>query len=286
MRPAEWHSGIAGRRRERTFAAIAAGEALVVAGARSALFLPFRDLGLIVVDEEHDSAYKQEDGVHYHARDMAVVRGQHRGRAGRAGLGDAVDRDAGSTPSRAATGTLQLPTRFGGRALPDIARHRHAHRAGRRAGAGCRRGSSPTVGETLARGEQALLFLNRRGYAPLTLCRACGHRFQCPNCTAWLVEHRFRRALVCHHCGHIERRPEACPECGAADSLMACGPGVERLAEEVARTLPGPRTLVLSSRLPRRHGAAAARARGRRAMARSTSSSARSSSPRATIFRS
>ncbi len=104
--------------------------------------------------------------------------------------------------------------------------------------------------ETLARGEQALLFLNRRGYAPLTLCRACGHRFQCPNCTAWLVEHRFRKALVCHHCGHVERRPDLCPNCEAPDSLMACGPGIERLAEEAGALFPDARIMVLSSDLP------------------------------------
>jgi primosomal protein N' (replication factor Y) (superfamily II helicase) len=247
-RPAEWHSGIAGKRRERTFAAIASGEALVVAGARSALFLPYRDLGLIVVDEEHEGAYKQEDGVHYHARDMAVVRGQ---------IEDAPVVLASATPSiesrvnvqRARYRHLHLPTRFGGRALPRIVPIDM-----RKDGPPRGRWLSPrlvaAVGAALERGEQALLYLNRRGYAPLTLCRACGHRFECPNCTAWLVEHRFRRALVCHHCGHVERRPEACPECGALDSLIACGPGVERLAEEVAETFPGTRTLVLSSDFP------------------------------------
>jgi primosomal protein N' (replication factor Y) (superfamily II helicase) len=91
------------------------------------------------------------------------------------------------------------------------------------------------------------LFLNRRGYAPLTLCRVCGHRFQCPNCSSWLVEHRFRGQLVCHHCGHGERRPEVCPECGTFDHLVACGPGIERVAEEVVAHFPDARTIVLSS---------------------------------------
>jgi primosomal protein N' (replication factor Y) len=247
-RPAEWHSGIAGKRRERTFAAIASGEALAVAGARSALFLPYRELGLIVVDEEHEAAYKQDDGVHYHARDMAVVRGQ---------IEAATVVLASATPSiesrvnvqRGRYRHLHLPSRYGGRALPRI----HPIDM-RKDGPPRSRWLSPrlaeAVGAALERGEQALLYLNRRGYAPLTLCRACGHRFECPNCTAWLVEHRFRRALVCHHCGHVERRPEACPECGALDSLIACGPGVERLAEEVAETFPGTRTLVLSSDFP------------------------------------
>jgi primosomal protein N' (replication factor Y) (superfamily II helicase) len=248
VRPAEWHSAIAGRRRERTFAAIASGEALVVAGARSALFLPFRQLGLVVVDEEHEAAYKQEDGVHYSARDMAVVRAR---------IEDCAAVLSSATPSiesrvnaqQGRYGHLVLPARFGGRALPTI------HQIDmRRDGPVPGRWLSPrltaAIAATLQRGEQALLYLNRRGYAPLTLCRACGHRFECPNCTAWLVEHRFRRALLCHHCGHIERRPEACPACGALESLIACGPGVERLADEVAETFPGVRALVLSSDLP------------------------------------
>ncbi|MHB2168481.1 primosomal protein N' [Alsobacter sp. R-9] len=248
VRPAEWHSGIAGRRRERTFAAVASGEALVVAGARSSLFLPFRSLGLLVVDEEHEAAYKQEDGVHYNARDMAVVRGQIEG---------CPVVLASATPSiesrvnarRGRYRHLRLDSRFGGRALPSIAAIDM-----RTEGAERGRWLSPRLAEAVSRtleaGEQALLYLNRRGYAPLTLCRACGHRFQCPNCTAWLVEHRFRRALVCHHCGHIERRPETCPSCGVADALIPCGPGVERLAEEVAERFPGHRALVLSSDFP------------------------------------
>jgi primosomal protein N' (replication factor Y) (superfamily II helicase) len=247
-RPAEWHSGVAGRKRERIFAALASGEAKVIAGARSALFLPYADLGLIVADEEHETAYKQEDGVHYHARDMAVVRGR---------IEAAPVILASATPSlesrvNAETGRyrhVKLPSRHGGRPLPHIATidlkmdtpERGSFLAPRLV---------REIGETIARGEQALLYLNRRGYAPLTLCRHCGHRFQCPNCTAWLVEHRFRRALVCHHCGHIEKRPENCPSCAAADTLTACGPGVERLSEEVATKFPEARTLVLSSDMP------------------------------------
>ena len=247
-RPAEWHSGVPARKRARLWRGVAEGEVKVVAGARSALFLPFQRLGLIVVDEEHEAAYKQEDGVAYHARDMAVVRGRLEG---------ASIILASATPSietrvnaeQGRYGHLRLAARFGGRALPDLAaidlRVRPAPR-----GAWISPPLRAAIAATLAQGDQALLFLNRRGYAPLTLCRACGHRFQCPNCTAWLVEHRFRRALVCHHCGHIERRPDACPECEALDSLTACGPGVERLAEETAQLFPDARTLVLSSDFP------------------------------------
>ncbi|MGD0764435.1 MAG: primosomal protein N' [Roseiarcus sp.] len=244
-RPAEWHSAISPRQRERLWSAVASGEARVVVGARSALFLPFADLGLIVVDEEHEGAYKQEDGVIYHARDMAVVRGRLEG---------APVVLASATPSletrvnaeQGRYGWLKLAARFGERALPDLAAidlRREGPPRGRwlapRLVAGIEAG--------LASGEQSLLFLNRRGYAPLTLCRACGHRFQCPNCAAWLVEHRFRKALVCHHCGHVEMRPDVCPQCQEADSLAACGPGVERLAEEVAALFPGARALTLSS---------------------------------------
>ncbi|MGV6874499.1 primosomal protein N' [Pseudochelatococcus sp. B33] len=248
VRPAEWHSGITGRKRARIHAGTADGSVRVVAGARSALFMPFRDLALIVVDEEHEAAYKQDDGVTYHARDMAVVRGRFE---------EAAVVLASATPSieskvNARKGRyrhLVLPERFGGRPLPVIKAidlRRHPLERGRWI-------SPPLVGamnETLAAGEQALLFLNRRGYAPLTLCRHCGHRFQCPNCSAWLVDHRFRRALVCHHCGHVERRPEICPACHATDTLAACGPGVERLAEEVAEVFSDKRTIVLSSDFP------------------------------------
>jgi primosomal protein N' (replication factor Y) len=248
VRPAEWHSGVSGRRREKIFTALASGEAKVIAGARSALFLPYANLGLIIVDEEHETAYKQEDGVHYHARDMAVVRGR---------IENAPVILASATPSiesrvNAKAGRylhVKLPERHGGRAMPDIATIDMREDAPAKT-----KFLSPRlvseIKETIANGEQALLYLNRRGYAPLTLCRHCGHRFQCPNCTTWLVEHRFRRALMCHHCGHVERRPESCPSCSTEDSLAACGPGVERLQEEVAEQFPEARALVLSSDMP------------------------------------
>jgi len=246
-KPAEWHSDLAPRSRERVWRQVAEGAVRVVAGARSALFLPFRELGLIVIDEEHDPAYKQEDRVFYNARDMAVVRGH---------IGGFPVVLASATPSiesrvNAEQGRyerLVLPARFGEAPLPDI----HAIDMRRSPPA---RGNflSPAlmdeVGKTLERGEQSLLFLNRRGYAPLTLCRVCGHRFQCPDCSSWLVEHRFRGQLVCHHCGHAEPRPEACPECGTLDHLVACGPGIERIAEEVDAQFPEARTIVLSSDL-------------------------------------
>lgn len=248
VKPAEWHSGITGRKRARIHAGTADGTVRVVAGARSALFMPFRDLALIVVDEEHEAAYKQDDGVIYHARDMAVVRGRFEGAAVvLASATPSIESKVNAQKGRYRH--LVLPERFGGRPLPviePIDLRRHAAERGRWI-------SPPLVAamqETLAAGEQALLFLNRRGYAPLTICRHCGHRFQCPNCSAWLVDHRFRRALVCHHCGHVERRPEICPACHATDTLSPCGPGVERLAEEVAEVFPDRRAIVLSSDFP------------------------------------
>ena len=246
-RPAEWHSQLSPRKRARTWAGVAAGEVPVVVGARSALFLPYAELGLVIVDEEHDPAYKQEDGVRYHARDMAVVRARE------AKIPIVL---ASATPSvetevnvrRERYRRLHLPERFGGQHLP-------ATEAIDLRSEGPPRGRfiAPRLAEAvktaLERGEQALLFLNRRGYAPLTLCRACGYRLSCPNCDAWLVDHRFKRRLVCHHCGYAMPPPQPCPKCQATDSFVACGPGVERLEEEVANLFPDSRVLVLSSDL-------------------------------------
>ena len=244
-RPAEWHSGLSERQRQRVWAAAAKGEARAIVGARSALFLPFADLGLIVVDEEHEGAYKQEEGVIYNARDLAVVRARFE----KAPIVLASATPAIETRFNAESGRyrwLRLPSRFGPARLPDIALADLRREGPPRGRWLCPRAIA-SIEEARAKGEQAMLFLNRRGYAPLTLCRSCGHRFQCPNCSAWLVEHRFRAALVCHHCGHAEPRPHVCPECREADTLTACGPGVERLAEEAEALFPGIRSLVLSS---------------------------------------
>jgi primosomal protein N' (replication factor Y) len=244
-KPAEWHSDVPPRMREKVWRQVAEGTVRVVAGARSALFLPFRELGLIVVDEEHDPAYKQEDRVFYNARDMAVVRGHIGGfpvvlSSATPSVESRVNADQGRY-SRAV-----LSGRFAEAALPDL-KAIDMRRAPPARGGFLSPVLVEQIGRTLERGEQSLLFLNRRGYAPLTLCRVCGHRFGCPVCSAWLVEHRFRGQLVCHHCGHAEKRPESCPECGTFDHLVACGPGVERIAEEVVAAFPDARTIVLSS---------------------------------------
>jgi primosomal protein N' (replication factor Y) (superfamily II helicase) len=247
VRPAEWHSALPPRRRERTWSAVAAGEVSVVVGARSALFLPFADLGLIVVDEEHDPAYKQEDGARYHARDMAVVRARG---------ADIPIVLASATPSvetevnarRRRYRRLRLPERFGGQHLPGIETI-DLRAEGPPRGRFIAPRLAQAVATRIERGEQALLFLNRRGYAPLTLCRQCGFRLGCPNCDAWLVDHRFKRRLMCHHCGFSMLAPAQCPQCQASDSLVAVGPGVERLAQEAAELYPDRRILVLSSDL-------------------------------------
>ena len=247
--PAGWHSDLRPRERERVWRGVAHGEAKIVVGARSALFLPWKNLGLIVVDEEHEGAYKQSDGVSYHARDMAVLYGT---------LGKFPVVLASATPSlesivnvdRGRYGLVKLPDRHGRRELPEI-KLIDMRMETRSASTWL---SEPLITATrnaLDAGDQALLFLNRRGYAPLTLCRACGHRMDCPQCSASLVEHRFRRQLMCHHCGHHEPVPEVCPKCASPEKLVPVGPGVERLAEEVMQIFPEARLAVLSSDLAR-----------------------------------
>jgi primosomal protein N' (replication factor Y) len=246
-RPAEWHSGVTMTERRRTWKMVGQGAAQMVVGARSALFLPFQNLGLIVVDEEHDSSYKQEDGVLYNARDMAVLR---------ASLCDARVVLASATPSleswaNAEAGKyerLDLEARYGAAVMPELAAIDM-----RAETLPSNRWVSPTlqamVNARVAAGEQALLFLNRRGYAPTTICRACGHQIGCEHCDARMVEHRFQKRLICHQCGESAPVPSTCPSCGAEDRLAAVGPGVERLAEEAAALFPQARIAVLSSDL-------------------------------------
>ena len=254
---AVWHSELGSTRRRKLWRRIAEGKEQVVIGARSALFLPFPKLGLIVIDEEHDGSFKQEDGVPYQGRDMGVARAAFENcPIILASATPALDTayaagriEGAPEPSGASRPPIRLPSRFGGARMPaidliDLRKDRPP------------RGSwlSPSLREaleqTLAAGEQSLLFLNRRGYAPLTLCRACGHRLACPNCHAWLVHHRLKRRLLCHHCGYSRPEPEHCPECGTLDALTVSGPGVERLLDEVGAALPGARTAVMTSDNP------------------------------------
>jgi primosomal protein N' (replication factor Y) len=246
-RPGEWHSGVTQTERRRLWRMAGSGGVGLVVGARSALFLPFRDLALIVVDEEHDTSYKQEDGVLYNARDMAVLR---------ASLTDAQVILASATPCletwvNAESGKyarVDLTARFGPQDLPEM-RALDLRASPPEAGRWVGPELGHAVGERLARGEQALLFLNRRGYAPVTVCRACGQQIGCDQCDARMVEHRFLKRLVCHQCGATKPLPTACPSCGVEGRLAAVGPGVERLAEEVAHRWPEARVAVLSSDL-------------------------------------
>lgn len=246
-RPAEWHYGVTMTERRRIWKMVGQGGAELVVGARSALFLPFRDLGLIVVDEEHDGSYKQEDGVLYNARDMAVLR---------ASLCGAQVVLASATPSleswaNAEAGKYQrldLASRFGDSVLPDmraIDMRNEAMTSGR--------WISPTlqnaIADRIAKGEQALMFINRRGYAPITLCRACGEQVTCDHCSASMVEHRFQKRLICHQCGDSRDIPQACPSCQVEGKLAPIGPGVERLTEEAQALFPDARIATLSSDL-------------------------------------
>nr|WP_294849184.1 primosomal protein N' [uncultured Sphingomonas sp.] len=243
--PVPWHSDLRQSDRRRAWRAIASGEAKVVVGARSSLFLPYPRLGLIVVDEAHEPSFKQEEGVQYHARDVAVMRGHFE-----------------EIPVILASATPAIETRH----MVEIGRYREVQLTERHGPAEMPEiraidmtQDPPPRGRWLApslvtelqtnldAGEQSLLFLNRRGFAPLTLCRTCGHRFQCPNCTAWMVEHRLMHRLACHHCGHVMPPPRLCPECGDEDSLVACGPGVERIADEVKALFPDARVAIVTS---------------------------------------
>lgn len=244
-RPAEWHSGATMTERRRIWRMVGQGQAQLVIGARSALFLPFQNLGLIVVDEEHDTSYKQEDGVLYNARDMAVLR---------ASLIGAQVILASATPSleswaNAQSGKykrLNLEARFGPAVMPTmqtIDMRTETLPSDRWISGALQR----AVEARLAAGEQAMLFLNRRGYAPITLCRACGHQIGCDQCDARMVEHRFLKRLMCHQCGETKPMPDKCPSCDAEGRMAPVGPGVERLGEEAVKLFPQARVAVLSS---------------------------------------
>jgi primosomal protein N' (replication factor Y) len=243
--PAEWHSGVSPPKRRRVWEAAAAGTARIVVGARSALFLPFAKLALVVVDEEHDGSFKQEEGFIYQARDLAVARAKIEG---------ALVVLASATPSletlwNAQAGRyrwLRLGTRHGAAQLPDVDLI-DLRETPPEPGRWLSRPLVEAVAQTLARGEQSLLFLNRRGYAPLVLCKACGEKMKSPDTDSWLVEHRYTGRLVCHLTGFSMKKPEACPYCGAKDSLVSIGPGVERVEEEARHLFPDARVAVFSS---------------------------------------
>ncbi len=249
VKPGCWHSGLGQRERTDTWIAAAEGRIQVMIGARSALFLPYPDLGLIVIDESHDHSFKQEDIVNYQCRDMAVMRAKFEQfplilSTATPDLETIVNVESGKYD------TVRLGHRFANAVLPQI-KIIDLKKDKPQKGAWGVSWLAPTLAaalkENLEKGEQSMLFLNRRGYAPLVICRDCGYRIQCPHCTAWLAEHRSSNRLICHHCGYSIVRPKCCPDCGSAEGLTSCGPGVERIAEEVAARFPAARTAILSS---------------------------------------
>ncbi len=246
-RPAEWHSGATMTERRRVWRMVGQGDAQMVVGARSALFLPFRDLGLIVVDEEHDTSYKQEDGVHYNARDMAVLRAAICG--SRVILASATPSlESWANAEAGKYDRLDLTSRFGAAVLPDM-KTIDMRAEKMQPGTWISPSLRQAVQARIEKGEQSLLFINRRGYAPVTLCRACGEQIACDHCDARMVEHRFLKRLMCHQCGETKPMPAACPACGVEGKLAPVGPGIERLAEEAEATFPDARIAMLSSDL-------------------------------------
>lgn len=249
VRPACWHSGLTVKERTDTWKAIIEGRVKVIVGARSALFLPYTKLGLIVIDESHDHSFKQEDAVNYQGRDMAVVRAKIEHfpvilSTATPSLETLVNVDDGKYDC------VKLQSRYANAQLPDI-QIIDIKKDKPQKGEWGVSWLTPTLvkalEENLTRGEQSVLFLNRRGYAPLLICRDCGHRIQCPSCSAWLTEHKNAHKLMCHHCGYVDDIPEICPHCNSADGLTACGPGVERVAEEVCMRFPQAKVDMLSS---------------------------------------
>ena len=249
VKPACWHSGLGTRERIDNWTAIIENRAKVIVGARSALFLPYQSLGLIVIDESHDHSFKQEDMVNYQGRDMAVVRAKLEKIP--LILSTATpDIETVCNVEEGKYDSVKLTSRYASAVMPDVKIIDLKKNKPQKGDWGVS-WLSPILVEALSanlqKKEQSVLFLNRRGYAPLTICRDCGHRIQCPNCTAWLTEHRHIKKLICHHCGYTTDLPQCCPECGSEDGLAACGPGVERIAEEVKGRFPDAKIEIVSS---------------------------------------
>lgn len=249
VRPANWHSGLTIKERTDTWKAIIEGRVKVIVGARSALFLPYTNLGLIVIDESHDHSFKQEDVVNYQGRDMAIVRAKIEHlpiilSTATPDLETLVNVEDGKYDC------VKLQSRYASAKLPQIKivdMKKDKPQKGEWGVSWLAPTLVKALAENLQKGEQSVLFLNRRGYAPLLICRDCGHRMQCPSCSAWLTEHKNAGKLMCHHCGYVDEIPEKCPHCGSADGLTACGPGVERVAEEVCMRFPNAKVDILSS---------------------------------------
>jgi len=233
------HSGLSESARLGEWSRLRRGEARIAVGARSAVFAPLRELGVIVVDEEHDGSFKQDEGVRYHARDVALVRAQRAGAV--CVLGSATPSlESAAHAERGTYRMLTLTERPTARPMPsveiiDLRKYMPDGEAML---------SAPlrtAIGETLAAGNQTILFLNRRGFATFVLCRACGHAFRCPHCSVSLTYHRHTDRLSCHYCGFQQRVPDVCPSCGAAETIERKGLGTEKVADAVAEGFPGAR---------------------------------------------
>jgi primosomal protein N' (replication factor Y) len=248
------HSGLTPAQRLKHWLMAHLGLADLVLGTRLAVFTPLPRPGLIVVDEEHDPSFKQQEGARYSARDLAVYRGRL----------DQVPVVLGSaTPSleswqRSLEGRyrrLSMPTRIGGGVMPEV-RLLDMSQQPRERGENAPALAAPllrAIEERIARGEQSLLLLNRRGYAPVLHCGACSWKSQCPHCSAWRVFHKLDRTLRCHHCGFTERVPRACPDCGNLD-IAPVGRGTEKLEEQMAALLPGARVARIDADTTRTKG--------------------------------
>lgn len=247
--PFIWHSEISLKEKAKTWKAIALGKAKVIVGARSALFLPYSNLGIIVVDESHDHSFKQESLVTYQGRDMAILKA-HLEKIPVILSTATPDLETVFNVEEGKYDCVKLRKRYAKAVLPEV-KIIDLKKDKPQKGTWGVSFIAPTLIEelkkNLEKGEQSMLFLNRRGYAPLMICRDCGYRIQCPHCTAWLAEHRITGELICHHCGYKRYTPKRCPDCSSEDGLTACGPGVERIAEEVKNRFPTARTAILSS---------------------------------------
>lgn len=241
--PFIWHSGISAKERRSIWKSAASGKTLAIIGTRSALFIPFQNLGLIIVDEEHDTSYKQEEGGFYNARDMAIVLAK---------TFNAKVILSSATPSIETYNNCQekkyayaaINHRFGGSSMPKI---ELIDMRQNKFDGFISYSLLTDIKNTLAAEDQALIYLNRRGYAPITLCKECGEKLQCPNCTSWLVHHKNNDRLSCHYCSHSISIPNKCLHCGCENSYIPFGPGVERIQEELEAKLPNAKIAIASS---------------------------------------
>ncbi len=230
--PLVWNSSLSLKRKKNIWESILKSEVDVIVGTRSSLLLPFKNLGLIILDEEHDSSYKQEEGVIYNARDMAIVKAK---------ISQAQIVLVSATPSIETYNNVKvgkykrvmIKNRYGISKLPSSFLIDMKKDILAKEGKWISERAIKEVAEALSKNEQSLVFINRRGYAPLSLCKECGYRYSCNNCDAWLVYHQSKNLLQCHHCNYQTKLPKYCKNCKKKDTLIPYGPGVERIAEEV-----------------------------------------------------